>query len=199
MKPLAYLLMTAGLAFAPAALAQEHEAGKAAESHEGGEGNIAIWKWANFALLAGGLGYIVVKNGGPFFAARAKGIRKGIVEADEMRKEAEERVAAVEKRLANLKTEIAALRAESAKEAESEKQRLADQTTAEIAKIQAGAEQEIAAAGKAARVELRRYSAALAVQLAEQKISARMTPAAQDALVESFARNLEPASKVQAI
>jgi F0F1-type ATP synthase membrane subunit b/b' len=198
---LASLLLTAGLiAFVPAVFAQEHEgSGKSSESKEGEEGKLVFWKWANFVVLAGGVGFLAVKNGGPFFAARAKDIRKGIVEAGELRKEAEERATAVEHRLANLETEIAALREESAKEANSETQRLAEETAADIAKIQEQAEQEISAAGKAARMELKRYSAALAVRLAEDKIRARMTPAAEDALVEGFVRDIAPSSKVQTI
>jgi F0F1-type ATP synthase membrane subunit b/b' len=49
---------------------------------------------------------------------------------------------------------------------------------------------EIAAAGKSARIDLKRYAAGVAMQLAEQKIRARMTPAEQDALVAGFAREL---------
>ena len=67
---------------------------------------------------------------------------------------------------------------------------MAQHTAAEIAKIQAHAEQEIASAGKAARMELKRYSAELAIDLAEQKIRARMTPETQDALVRGFVRDL---------
>jgi F-type H+-transporting ATPase subunit b len=118
-------------------------------------------------------------------------IRKDIVEAGEVRKEAETRAAEVERRLANLEAEIAALRAESGKEAEAEAGRFGRHTAAEIAKTQANAEQEIAAAGKAARLELKRYCADLAVRLAEQKIRARMTPETQDTLVRGFVRDLE--------
>ena len=64
--------------------------------------------------------------------------------------------------------------------------RMAQQTEAEIAKIQAHAEQEIASAGKAARMALKRYSAELAMGLAEQKVRARMTPETEDALVQGF-------------
>jgi len=64
-------------------------------------------------------------------------------------------------------------------------------TADEIAKIQAHAEREIASAGKAARMELKRYSAELAVSLAEQKVRARMTPETQDALVQGFVQDLK--------
>lgn len=154
-------------------------------------GNLQMWKWANFLLLAGGLGYLIGKNAGPFFAARSQSIGKDLAESQKTREEAEARSAEVERRLANLEAEIARLRAESQQEAKAETERLAGHTAAEIAKIQANAEQEIAAAGKAARMDLKRYSAELAVDLAEKKIRARMTPVTQDALVRGFVRDLK--------
>ena len=42
-----------------------------------------------------------------------------------------------------------------------------------------------------ARLELKRYSAELAVHLAGEKIQARMTPASQDALVRDFVKDLD--------
>jgi F0F1-type ATP synthase membrane subunit b/b' len=62
------------------------------------------------------------------------------------------------------------------------------------------AEQDIQSAGKAARAELKRYSAELAIALAEQKIRTRINPDAQNALVMAFVRDLDkPESQAQAI
>jgi F-type H+-transporting ATPase subunit b len=97
----------------------------------------------------------------------------------------------VDRRLANLESEIASLRAHSQQEAEAETQRLVQHTAAEIARIQARAEQEIVSAGKAARLELKRHAAELAIGLAERKIRARLTPETQDALVRGFVRDLK--------
>jgi len=156
-------------------------------------------KWANFLLLAGGLGYLIGKNAGPFFATRTREIREQIILAEEARKNAEQRVAEVDRRLASLDSEIAALRAESQKEAASEAERMRRETVADIAKIRAHAEQEIAAAGKGARVELKRYAAELAIGLAEQKLRVRVTAETQEALVRGFVRDLDnPSSKAQA-
>ena len=155
------------------------------------EGGLQVWKWANFLVLAGALGYLIGKQGGPFFAARSVKIRKDIVDAGEVRAQAETRAAEVDRRLANLEAEIALLRAASGKEEEAEAGRAGRHTAAEIAKTQAHAEEEIAAAGKAARLELKRYCADLAVGLAEQKIRARMTPETQDGLVRGFVRDLK--------
>ncbi len=116
MKLVPALILVMGLAAtAPAAASQTGEgAAKQAEGQPGGEeeGGLQLWKWANFLLLAGGIGYLIGKNAGPLFAARTRQIRKDIIEADEARKEAEARAAAVERRLAGLEAEIAALREE---------------------------------------------------------------------------------------
>ncbi|HLK65556.1 MAG TPA: ATP synthase F0 subunit B [Bryobacteraceae bacterium] len=162
------------------------------EKKEGGEGGgILIWKWANFGLLAVALVYVIGKKAPMFFAARSEQIGKDMAEAAEERRKADERAAAVDRRLTNLEAEIAALRAESKQQAEAETRRLTEHTAAEIAKIQAHAEQEIVSAGKAARLELKRHAAELAIGLAEQKIRARLTPEGQDGLVRSFVRDIK--------
>jgi F-type H+-transporting ATPase subunit b len=211
MKRFLPLIFAAGLVLAgPAAFAQEpasehpganatEEKGAHEQNSEGGEGGLQGWKWLNFAILAGGLGYLAVKMGGPFFATRSAQIRKDLVEAGELHKQAEARAAEVDRRLANLETEVASLREEAARESQAERERVAAQTEAELAKIKEQSEQEIVAAGKAARNDLRRYAAHLAVELAEKQIRSQMTPAAQSALVEDFVRDLDPpASEAQA-
>ena len=190
------VIVALGLAFTGRpALAQEQPAGAKqagvekpetfAEKHE-----LAL-KWANFLLLAGLLGYFIGKNAGPFFAARSAGIRQDMDESLRQREQADAKAADVDRRLANLEKDIAALRGQSEAEAQVETERMAQQTAAEIAKIQANAEREIASAGKAARMALKRYSAELAMGLAEQKVRARMTPDTEDGLVQGFVSNLK--------
>jgi F-type H+-transporting ATPase subunit b len=172
--------------------AQPSEQGEA--KREAGEVS-PIWAWANFAMLAAGLGYLVVKKGGPWFAARSLAIRKGIAEAEEIRAEAEARAADVDRRLAGLEAEIEALRGHARQEQAAEAERIRQQTAADLTRIQEHAAREIDAAGKTARIELKRYAAQLAVDLAEQKIRRQMTPGIQSALVENFVRDLDhPAS-----
>ena len=194
------LLAAAGVCFAQAQPAKEQpkeslaekadEAGNKAHAAEE-EGSMDIWKWANFLILAGGLGYLIGKHAGPFFAARSASIRKDMEDSLAQRLDAEARAADVDRRLANIEADIAALRCEGERDARAEAARMERHTAEEIAKIQAHSEQEIVSAGKAARMELKRYAAELAVELAEQKVRARMTPDAQDELVQGFVRNLK--------
>jgi len=113
-------------------------------------------------LLAGGLGYLIGKKSGPFFAARA--VKSARTSSRPARRAARPKRARRSGPAAGqLEAEIAALRAASGKEEEAEAGRFGRHTAAEIAKTQAQAEQEIVAAGKAARLELKRYCAELSV------------------------------------
>ena len=170
-----------------AAPTAEHSGGHEGEAQHGPS---EIWKWANFLLLAGLIGYFVGKNAGPFFAARSRQIRKDMIEAEDLRKEAEARAAAVDRRLADLGSEIEALRQEACDEQAAEEERIRRQTASEIGKLRQHAEQEIEAAGKAARSQLKRHAAQLAVALAERRIRDGMNPQVQDSLVRGFARDL---------
>src|ERR1017187_10082253 len=195
MRRLAVFAVALGLACTGAVLAQEHEGGQkkaGAEKEETfADRHELSLKWVNFLLLAGLLGYFIGKNAGPFFAARSAGIRKDMDDSLRRREQAEAKAADVDRRLADLGEDIAALRGHSEAEGNAETERMAQHTAAEIAKIQAHAEREIASAGQAARMALKRYSAELAMGLAEQKVRARMTPDTEDALVQGFVRDLK--------
>lgn len=186
-----------GLMAAAPAFAQE-------AAHEKTKSNLPpTWEmillWVNFAILVYGLVYLFNKYGAPFLVARSEKISHDIVEAARIRKEAEARSAEVDRRLANLENDMIALRAESHEELKSQRRQAAERSAAEMAKIQAHADQEIAAAGKLARLELKRYSAELALTLAAQKIQARMTPDTQDRLVQRFLKELDqPVASAQA-
>jgi F-type H+-transporting ATPase subunit b len=195
MRRAASWILLVGLCAAPSVFAQESKSG-AGQSGGGQDqkSSLTLWNWANFVVLAGAIVYFSAKQGGPYFAARSRQIRKDMLEAGDVRKEAEERAAAVDRKLANLGADITRLKAESEQERQAEIERLRRHRAAERAKIQAHAEREVESAGKAARLELKRYAAELAVQLAEQKIRAGMTGEIQDGLVRGFVTDLASSS-----
>ncbi len=181
---------------APCFTAQE-VSGKGAQIEERGEKDI-LWKWLNFAILTGGLGYLVYKNGGAFFRSRTEAIRKGIEEADRLRRESEARVHEVEERVLGLEAEVQALRTRAGQELAAESDRLRRETEDGVKKIRDQAQQAIAAAAKAARREVQAHAAELAVGLAASRIRCRLTPEADARLVASVLDNLEePAAKAQ--
>lgn len=164
---------------------------KAAVEH--GEGheeapmpNEIWWKWANFAILAAGLGFLIAKNAGPFFRNRTEEIRKGIEEASAMRADAEARAAAIEQRIGNLNAEVEALRAKSREEIAREGERVRAETAQQIEKIQRRAEADIAAAAKHAAQGLKAYSADLAIDMAAQQLRQRIDGSNQEQLADGF-------------
>lgn len=157
----------------------EHE-----ESYDG-------WKWANFAILAGALGYMIAKGAPQFFRSRTEEIQRGIAEATRLKQDAEARAADMERRMAALQTEIEKLRAESRSEMAKETERLRQETEQTLARIQAHGEHEVTAIAKHAQQDLRAYSAQLAIELAEQRIRARMSPETQGVLFDGFLSGLD--------
>jgi len=148
------------------------------------------WKWANFAILAFGLGYLIRKHVPALFAQRSQEIQRGIQEATKVHQEAEERAAAIERRLANLASEIETLRDKARAEIRAEGERIKAETERRLRSIQEQARQEVALMSRGIRDELRNYSAQLALDHAEQRIRARMTPGTESWLVDGFLQDL---------
>jgi F-type H+-transporting ATPase subunit b len=169
---------------------QEAKHGEADAEGEAPMPNEIWWKWANFAVLAGGLGYLIGKNAGPFFRTRTAQIRQGIQDAARVRAEAEARAAEIESKISNLSGEIDNLKATSKAEIAAEGARVQAETQAQIAKIQAQAEMQIAAAAKNASLELKAYSAQLALALAETQIRERLDSRTQEDLANAFVSDL---------
>jgi F-type H+-transporting ATPase subunit b len=187
------LAATAGLLLLVPAMAEEqHDAG-----HEEHASDIDTWKWANFAIIAGLIGWAASKYGGPFFQARTLEIRKEIDEAARIQEDAERRYAAVEARLANLDKEIAELRANAEAEGRAELVRLKAETDAQLVKIERHSQNQIAAALKTARIELRSYATTLAIELAEKRVRERLSAENERMLIGSFVKGIEQNGRVR--
>jgi len=169
------------------ALVFAQESGAKKESAEPNQ----TWLWINFIVLAAGLGYLMGKSLPRFFKSRTQGIQKDIVDAQQTRKLAEERAAAIERRVSALGAEVEAFQARAHSEMEQEGARIATETSRLIAKVREQAEFEIEAAAKAARRELGAYAAKLSVDLAEQRIRARLNEDTASGLVTDFVHDLE--------
>jgi F-type H+-transporting ATPase subunit b len=174
---------------APAA-AHGSEHGEAEHKSEGPAEVSIWWKWANFAILAGGLGYMISKHAPVYFAARNEEIRKGLEEGAELQREANARTAAMEARLQNLQAEIAEMKTKAKADIAAEGERIQSETTAAMAKIQAHAESEIAATAKNERAGLKTYAADLALKIAEEKLRGQLNAQADAGLIQGFLKGL---------
>jgi F-type H+-transporting ATPase subunit b len=187
-RRIGFILVLLGICIYPVFIAEEHQKVKVEKG--GGLEPSERWKWANFILLGGILGYVIVKKGTPFFTERAAEIRKGIEDADRVKADSEAKIAAVNSKLGRLDAEIASLRETALAERRTAEQRINADKVKELERIRLHAESEIESAGKSERIALQRYAAKLALELAEAKVRARMNPDAEDALVRMFVRDL---------
>jgi len=177
------------LLVASAAFLGAQEAEKAGSTDKSEPG--IAWKWANFAILAVGLGYMANKFLPPFFHSRTAEIQQGITEAQQIKRDAETRAAQVEARMQKLGEEIDQFRAQSREEMRQEGERIQQETVKQLRHLEQLAQQEIEAASKTARRELKSYAAQLALDLAEQRVRARLNTGTETALVDGFIHDLQ--------
>lgn len=142
----------------------------------------------NFAIIAWLIFSFAKKKLPGVFSERTASIQKAMQEARKASEEANRRLSEIESRLARLDGEIGELRGAAEMEAAREEERIKAATQDDVRKVVVGAEQEIIAAAKAARRELRAYAADLVVSLAEKQI--KVDPATDQSLVRKFAQQL---------
>ena len=136
----------------------------------------ALIVWAGFKYLPG------------MFRDRSAAIQKAMQEAQIASEEARRRLADIESRLIKLDGEIGMMRDAAEKEGAAEEARIQAAAEEDARKIVLSAEQEVAAAVKAARRQLTAYAADLAVGLARKQI--HVDAATDQALVRNFAGQL---------
>jgi len=158
----------------------------AAEEGEAASPVMTVFQWINFAIVAGLIGWVLVKKAPAFFAARATQIASAIAEAGKVKAQADAQRREAEQRLANLAAEIEEMRGAARRDAAAEVQRIQAATKDEAAKIQSAARMEVDAAARGARVELRALATRLSIERAEAVLRAEITPAAEDGMFTSF-------------
>lgn len=146
----------------------------------------------NFVVIAGVVIWLGRKNLPGWSRDRSASIQKAMQEAQKASEEARRRLADIESRLMKLDGEISMIRDAAAKEGAAEEARIKAAAEEDARKIVATAEQEIAAAAKAALRQLTAYAADLAVGLARKQI--HVDAATDQALVRNFAAELGASS-----
>ena len=148
------------------------------------------WEWANFIILAAGLGYLIAKHVPPLFRKQSDEIQAALAEAAKIKHEAGVYAASVEARLANLQREIENLRQDAHAEMAAESERIRRETEHHLQRIREQSAQELALMTRGAKDELRKYAAELAVGLASERVRSRMTAGVQEQLVNGFLNDL---------
>jgi len=150
-----------------------------------------IFKWINFAIVAGAAVWLFGKVLPPKFRGNAEKINSAIAKATEAKAESDRLLREAEHKLANLEKEVAALQSEAQAQTRNEVERLRAATQGDEEKIAAAVIAEIAAAERAARLELKALAAKLAVDGAESLLAKQLTPKVQESLVSAFVKTLE--------
>jgi F-type H+-transporting ATPase subunit b len=142
----------------------------------------------NFVVIGGAIVWAARKYLPGIFRDRTAAIQKAMQEAQKASEEARRKLAEIESRLQKLDVEIGMMRDAAEREGAAEEARIQAAAQEDARKIVSSAEQEIAAAAKAARRQLTAHAADLAVALAQKQI--HVDAATDQALVRDFAAQL---------
>jgi F-type H+-transporting ATPase subunit b len=167
------------------------QAQQPSKSESANETDDTIWKIANFAIFAGGIGYAIFKSAPRFFNARSADIQKAIQDATGLKLNADLRYSEIDRRMANLSSEVGKLRAEAQYEMQREHARMNSQTREEIAYIQRSTKAEIEALRGEGADKLRAHATQEALALAETRLRARFAASDQKDLLQDFLRLVE--------
>jgi len=149
-----------------------------------------IFRWINFAAVFGLIVWGFAKLG-PYFRQHAREIADQIAEGARAREAAEAKSREAQAKMADLPNEIAAIRAEARRDSAAEILRLRAQTKEEAEKVELATQAEIAAAERAARLELKSIAAEMAIERAEALLREQMTPRTEAALLKTYVGELD--------
>ena len=167
-----------------------HQAESEHAAAEGGHEEglwLTIARLLNFAILVGGLGYLLRKPVANYLQQRGVQIRRDLVEAEQMRRSASEQIASLEEKLRALPGEIDALKARGADEVAAEDRRIAEAAETERQRLLEQTRREIELQVRMATQQLRREAADLTVGVASERIRGSLTPETHLRLVDRYA------------
>jgi F-type H+-transporting ATPase subunit b len=158
-------------------------------THMSVETTAKIFEDLNSAILIGVILWFVLRLVPKMLRGRSENLQKQLMEARVATTQANERLAAVEERLSKLGIEIDAIREQTERESAGDEKRIQESLESERQRIVASAEQEIDAAGAAARRDLKKFAAELAVDRAMHGI--HLSAEDDRVLIHDFAKDLK--------
>ena len=175
------------------ALAQEEHAEEAAGAeaqHEEESAFHVVARWANFAILFGGLIYLLRKPMGEFFQTRRKDIASGLQRAEDAQARAKARMDEIEQRLAHLTADMAALRAEAEKESFLDREKILSEAKREVERIVEQSRQEIVRVARTVEREIKETIADQVIDRASNTLRSEMTQDDEKRVVVRFIKKL---------
>ena len=140
---------------------------------------LELWKFVNLLVFIACALYLHRHFGRPIREAlrsRSEGIKRELQIAREEKEQALAKLAEVQARFEGLDAEVLQVKTKARAEADAEKERITSATETEIAKMREQSKREIESAGKAARLELRKFAAQESVRLAEEILEREIGP-----------------------
>jgi F-type H+-transporting ATPase subunit b len=165
--------------------AAEHEAATHEESPWA-----VVFRWANFAILLGGLGYILRKSIRDFFETRRNQIAEGLVQAQRAQQEAQDRMIEIERRLEGLSNDIKNLRNEAEKESIAEREKILAEARREVERVIEQSKEEIERVARSVERDIKETVADLVLDKATRTLRAEMTQDDHKKVVVRFVKNL---------
>lgn len=146
----------------------------------------------NSAILIIAILWFIFRFVPKIYRNRSGKLQKDLFDARSATAEANERLAVVEERLSKLGIEIDAIRQQTERDSVNDEKRIHDSLEIEKRRLLASVDQEIEAAGAAARRDLKKYAANLAVERAMSEL--RLSEDDDRMLVRSFGKDLNGGS-----
>lgn len=170
--------------------------GFASAAEEGGNSaghvmSMEAFKWVHFAIVLAILYWLFAKVLPATFRRNADNISSAITKATAAKAEAERQLKEALAKLATLEHEVAQFRSQAQKDAAAELEHLRAAIKVDAEKIGMAARAEIEAAQRAARVELKKLAAKLAMDHAEKLVAQQLTPGLQEAMLKGFVHSFE--------
>jgi F-type H+-transporting ATPase subunit b len=145
----------------------------------------------NFAVLAGGLIYLLRSPLAQHLASRSQQIRGGLEAAREATATATAQLAELDRRLRTLPAELEALRAKGVEEIAAEERRIQAKAEAERKRLIEEMQRDVDIRVRVARKALAEHAADLAVGLAADRVRQTITDADQARLIDRYAAEVK--------
>jgi len=137
---------------------------------------LEIWKLLDLAIFLTVAIFILKKPIAHALASRRETIRKQILEAEQERDRAAEKLAEAEAKLARVDQEVGSIRKLAREEADLERKRQVAGAEQEMQRLKAQSDRELEVARKAARRQLQKFLATRSIEVAKESVTNQLRP-----------------------